>query len=89
MHITDRRKLAAVEAGVILIDAFRRANPDAFEWRDPPYEYEYVKPPIDILFGSNRLRLALEEGVSPRDIAAEWPGPVAAFNAVRAKFLLY
>jgi uncharacterized protein YbbC (DUF1343 family) len=89
MHITDRRKLAAVEAGVILIDAFRRVNPDAFEWRNPPYEYEYVKPPIDILFGSNRLRLALEDGVSPQDIAAEWPGPVAAFNAIRAKFLLY
>jgi uncharacterized protein YbbC (DUF1343 family) len=89
MHITDRRKLAAVEAGVILIDAFRRANPEAFEWRDPPYEYEYVKPPIDILFGSNRLRLALEDGVSPQDIAAEWPGPVAEFNAIRSKFLLY
>ena len=89
MHVTDRRTLAAVEAGVILIDAFRRANPDAFAWREPPYEYEYEKPPIDILFGSNRLRLALEDGVPPREIAAEWPGPVAAFNAIRAKFLLY
>jgi uncharacterized protein YbbC (DUF1343 family) len=89
MHITDRRKLAAVEAGVILIDAFRRENPEAFEWREPPYEYDYVKPPIDILFGSNRLRLALEDEVAPRDIAAEWTGPVADFNAIRARFLLY
>jgi uncharacterized protein YbbC (DUF1343 family) len=89
MHITDRRQLAAVEAGVILIDAFRRANPEAFAWREPPYEYEYVKPPIDILFGSDRLRVALEAGVSPRALAAEWTGPVAAFNAIRARFLLY
>jgi uncharacterized protein YbbC (DUF1343 family) len=89
MHITDRRALAAVEAGVIVIDAFRRANPAAFAWREPPYEYEYVKPPIDILFGSDRLRLALDAGESPQAIAAEWTAPVAAFNAVRARFLLY
>lgn len=89
MHITDRRALAPVEAGVILIDAFRRVNPEAFRWREPPYEYEYVKPPIDILFGSDRLRRALEAGVPPREFAAEWTAPVAAFNAIRARFLLY
>ena len=89
MHITDRRALRAVEAGVILIDAFRRANPAAFEWRDPPYEYEYIKPPIDILFGSDRLRLALEAGVSPQALADEWHAPVAAFMDIRARFLLY
>lgn len=89
MHITDRRKLAAVEAGVILIDEFRRANPAVFAWREPPYEYEYVKPPIDILFGSDRLRLALEAGVAPRDLAAEWREPVAAFMKLREQFLLY
>lgn len=89
MHVTDRRQLRAVEAGVVLIDAFRRADPAAFAWRDPPYEYEYVKPPIDILFGSDRLRLALESGVSPADLAAEWCAPVAAFMAVRERFLLY
>lgn len=89
MHITDRRQLAAVEAGVVLIDAFRRANPEAFAWREPPYEYEYVKPPIDILFGSDRLRLALEAGVSPQALAAEWRKPVAAFMDIRSRFLLY
>ena len=89
MHITDRRQLAAVEAGVILIDAFRRANPEAFAWREPPYEYEYVKPPIVILFGADRLRRALEAGVSPQALAAEWPPAVTAFNTIRAKFLLY
>ncbi len=89
MHITDRRTLNAVEAGVVLIDAFRRANLAAFEWREPPYEYEYIKPPIDILFGSDRMRLALEADVSPQDIAAEWREPVAAFMDIRARFLLY
>jgi uncharacterized protein YbbC (DUF1343 family) len=89
MHITDRRELYAVSAGVILIDAFRRANPSAFAWREPPYEYEYTKPPIDILYGSDRLRVGLEAGVSPRDLIAEWDAPVAEFMALRERFLLY
>ena len=29
--------------------AFRAADPERFRWRDPPYEYEHEKLPIDIL----------------------------------------
>lgn len=89
MHVTNRRLFPAVEAGVVLIDAFRRADPSAFAWREPPYEYEYVKPPIDILSGSPRLRVALEAGVDPRALAAEWRGDVDAFLPLRKRYLLY
>ena len=89
VHVTDRHAFQAVETGVVLIDAFRRANPSAFAWREPPYEYEYVKPPIDILFGSSRLRLALEAGVEARALAAEWQAGVTGFLDVRRRFLLY
>jgi len=30
--------------------------PQEFRWLSPPYEYETEKPPIDILYGSDRLR---------------------------------
>ncbi len=89
MHVTNRRAFPAVEAGVVVLDAFRRADPSQFAWREPPYEYEYVKPPIDILSGSSRLREALESGVSAHALAAEWKTDVAAFAAVRERFLLY
>lgn len=89
VHVTDRRAFRAVETGVVLIDAFRRADPAAFAWRPPPYEYEYVKPPIDILSGSDRLRTGLDAGVPPRELAAEWAPAVTAFDAVRKRYLLY
>lgn len=89
MHVTDRSAFRAVEAGVVLLDAFRRADPAQFAWREPPYEYEYVKPPIDILSGSSRLREALESGVSVPALAAEWQADVAAFSPIRERFLLY
>ena len=89
IHVTNRHTFPAVEAGVILIDAFRRADPSAFAWREPPYEYEYVKPPIDILSGSPRLREALNAGDDPRAIATEWRAHLGAFLDVRSRYLIY
>lgn len=40
----------------MLIDAARQLVPQEFSWLQPPYEYEEVKPPIDILFGNDQLR---------------------------------
>ena len=39
---------------------FRRQDPARFAWREPPYEYEHEKQPIDILYGSDRLRSTLD-----------------------------
>lgn len=89
IHVTDRRVFPAVEAGVVVLDAFRRASMADFAWREPPYEYEYEKLPIDILSGSPRLRLALEAGVTPSALAEEWRSDIAGFLKVRERFLLY
>ena len=89
IHVTDRRQFRPVEAGVALLDTFRRASPRDFAWREPPYEYEYTIPPIDILYGSATLREQLEAGVGAREIARGWASAVAAFEPLRQRFLLY
>jgi len=89
IHVTDRRRYPAVAAGVHVIVAFRAADPTAFAWRPPPYEYEATLPPVDILFGSADLRTGLEAGVRAADIVAAWQPAVEAFLPVRARFLRY
>jgi uncharacterized protein YbbC (DUF1343 family) len=89
IHITDRATFQPVAAGVAVIDAFRRTSTDRFEWRPPPYEYEYTKPPIDILYGSAKLREGLEAGASVGDLVRAWEPGVRAFLSLREKFLLY
>jgi uncharacterized protein YbbC (DUF1343 family) len=88
-HVTDRRRFRPVEAGVALLDVFRRAGGPDFAWREPPYEYEHTIPPIDILYGSASLRERLEAGVGAREIAREWEPGIAAFEPSRSRFLLY
>ena len=89
IHVTDRQAFRPVETGVAIIDAFRRAGPEAFRWREPPYEYEYTKLPIDILYGSARMRERLEAGDTAREIAGDWQAPIDAFVRARQRYLCY
>ena len=78
-----------VLTGVLLTEAFRRAGPEQFQWRQPPYEYEHEKLPFDILAGSSDVRVQIEGGTPAETIAASWEPAVAEFNALRRRFLLY
>ena len=89
IHVIDRQAFKPVETGVALIAAFRAAGTDRFAWRDPPYEYEREKMPIDILAGSPELREQIESGVNARDIARSWEPAVSAFRRARDRFLMY
>ena len=89
IHVTDHRAFRPLLSSVALLAEYRRLDPQRFEWREPPYEYETVKRPIDILAGSSRLREQTEAGVPAREIAARWEDDVREFLKVRERFLLY
>jgi uncharacterized protein YbbC (DUF1343 family) len=78
-----------VLTGVTLIEAIRAESPRAFAWRQPPYEYEHDKEPIDILAGSPALREAIDAGAGAGEISATWPGSHREFLAARRACLLY
>ncbi|MEP6915995.1 MAG: DUF1343 domain-containing protein, partial [Acidobacteriota bacterium] len=89
IHVLDRRAFRPVRTAVELMAEFRRQDPSRFPWREPPYEYEHDKQPIDILYGSDRLRLALDAGEDGRALAASWAPDEEAFGRTRDAYLLY
>ncbi|MCA1559431.1 MAG: DUF1343 domain-containing protein [Acidobacteria bacterium] len=89
IHVLDRRAFKPVRTAVELIAEFCRENPARFAWRDPPYEYEHQKQPIDILTGSDRLRTTLESGGDAAEVTSTWPSDEDAFRRQREPFLLY
>jgi uncharacterized protein YbbC (DUF1343 family) len=89
IHVCDRGSFRSVLTGVALVAAFRAADPRGFRWREPPYEYEHEKLPIDILAGSSEMREQIEAGIDPEEIARSWEADVAAFETLRRRFLLY
>lgn len=51
MHITDRETFRSFMAGVEVIKRIRKIYPDQFQWKQPPYEYEWKHLPIEVLIG--------------------------------------
>jgi uncharacterized protein YbbC (DUF1343 family) len=88
LHVLNRGSFRPVRAAVELLDEFYRQDPSRFEWREPPYEYEHEKMPIDILYGSDALRQAIADG-TVRALIDGWTADEEKFRRLREPFLLY
>jgi len=89
IHVLNRQEFRPVETAVALLVEIRAQNPTAFQWREPPYEYEHTKLPFDILAGSSELRQQVEAGLPARTIFYSWMQEHDRFRTQRAPFLLY
>ena len=90
IHVTDREKFRPFKTGVAVVKAIHDLYPTRFAWKQPPYEYEYKKMPVDILAGTDRLRQDIENGVSLSRMEAWWREECLEFDKkIRKKYLLY
>jgi uncharacterized protein YbbC (DUF1343 family) len=51
LHVIDREMFQPFRVGVEIIKYIREVHPEQFEWKQPPYEYEWQRLPIEILIG--------------------------------------
>jgi uncharacterized protein YbbC (DUF1343 family) len=51
IHVLDRNIYRSFQTGIEIIRSIRRLYPEKFAWKQPPYEYEHEKLPIQILLG--------------------------------------
>jgi uncharacterized protein YbbC (DUF1343 family) len=89
IHVLDRNQFRPVETAVALLAEIRAQNVSAYQWRQPPYEYEHEKLPFDILAGSSELRQQIEAGLPAQTIYDSWMPQVDRFRNGRKPFLLY
>ena len=89
LHVTDRNAFRPVRTAIEMLEEFRLEEPSRFGWREPPYEYEHEKMPIDILYGSSRLRTHIDDGGSARTLMDSARQDEERFLVTRKPFLLY
>ena len=89
IHVTSRQGFEPVKVGVSLMRECYGLAPDRFKWREPPYEYEHDKMPIDILAGSPTLRRLIERQVPLSDVVDGWRSGETDFADARRPYLLY
>jgi uncharacterized protein YbbC (DUF1343 family) len=60
IHVTDRLAYKPWRVGQILMRELYHYLGNDFEWKKPPYEYNYIQKPIDMINGTDKLRLWVE-----------------------------
>jgi uncharacterized protein YbbC (DUF1343 family) len=51
MHVTDRQVFRPLRTALEILRTIRDLYPQDFAWKQPPYEYEHEKLPVEILCG--------------------------------------
>jgi uncharacterized protein YbbC (DUF1343 family) len=88
-HVTDPARYRPIAEYTALISAARSQAPERFNWRTEAYEFVAEPIAIDLLFGSSRERLALDQAIPALQIAEAWASDENDFRERRAPFLLY
>jgi uncharacterized protein YbbC (DUF1343 family) len=77
-----RTSLALLQASICLY-------PEQYQYKQPPYEYEYERLPMDLIIGDMQVRRQLEAGAPVREIEEGWQAELRAFDHLRKKYFLY
>jgi uncharacterized protein YbbC (DUF1343 family) len=89
LHVTAPDLYEPYFSSLCLLQDVLRLWPESFSWKEPPYEYDYERLPIDLILGSSELREKITSGAEMKDIRREWAKGIEDFLDIRAPCLLY
>ena len=89
IHVTDPVHFKPYATTLHLLRAVISNHPEQFEWKPPPYEYEYERMPIDLIIGNRSIRERLEHLEPIKKIESDWQQELNRFNRIRRDFFLY
>jgi uncharacterized protein YbbC (DUF1343 family) len=72
IHVTDPSIYRPYRTSLRLLQLICKLYPQAFEWKQPPYEYEYEKLPIDLILGDQEVRRGIERQIPLATLEARW-----------------
>lgn len=80
LTVTDRDAFQPYRTGIAMVWAVHRLHADRLVWNDAVLER---------LTATRRLRTLLKSDATPQDIYASWESELAAFRALRDRYVLY
>ncbi|RUM47307.1 MAG: DUF1343 domain-containing protein [Desulfocapsa sp.] len=89
IHVTDTVTFMPYRTSLALLQAVMLEYPDDYAYKEPPYEYEFERLPMDLILGDSALRKDLEAGVSVSLLEKQWQPELMEFKQIRKKYLLY
>jgi len=89
VQVPDRKNFRSFQTYYELIRLMARLHPGEFRWQEPPYEFEFRRPPIDMICGSDLIRKAIEKNIPFAGIQDNIEREITAYAESVRPFLLY
>ncbi len=80
LNVYDREKFEPVKTAVYILYTLKKMYPTEFKWRTAGQ---------DRLWGTDKIRLMIDEGKRPEEIVKSWEDELKNFLKVRKKYLIY
>jgi uncharacterized protein YbbC (DUF1343 family) len=89
IHVLDRRAFEPYLTSLWIIHLVRSHWGEFMSWKEPPYEFEARRLPMDLLTGDPKIREGLEKGLTPAQLQARWKPALEDWFNRREKYLAY
>lgn len=89
IHPIEPRLFKPYRTSLILLEIVLKMYPEQFAWKQPPYEYEYERLPIDLILGDQAIREGLERGLTADEVLETRADGLRDFQVKRTDVLLY
>ena len=89
LHIIDPQQYRPYATTLHLLQAVILHHREQFEWKTPPYEYEFERLPIDLIIGDRTIRKRLEKLDRLDEMEASWQNDLERFKKISKEFQLY
>ena len=89
IHITSKEAFKPYFSSLILLQLIIKHHKDEFNFKQPPYEYELEKMPIDLILGSKTLRKNLTSLENLTRLSNQWVKELENFKSISGKYHLY
>ncbi len=89
VQVLDTGKFRSFRTYYELIRLAARLHPEAFHWQPPPYEFEYLRPPMDMICAADTIRGAIDKNIPFSGIEGDIEREIHAYAEAARPFLLY
>ena len=90
IHVTERNKMKPLATSITVLFSIKKLYPDDFSWRTEAYEFVNDRLAIDLLYGNQTLREAIEtDTLSISNLKSAWEEDIKIFSPQREACLIY
>ena len=89
LHVTNPLSFKPYRTSLLLLQQIIKHHGNDFRWKEPPYEYEFHKPPMDLILGSSTLKKRIAHQEDMDTLENSWHSDLLEFRQTKQRYHIY